>query len=77
MAKNSIKKTIFWSFLTISPKKMGLMIWLGAFFQVLTLGHTSCPLAGLRVPFWILLGVPKWPKTAKKNYFLIVLDHFS
>jgi hypothetical protein len=59
MAKNNMKKMIFWSFWTISPKKLGLMIWLGAFFQALTLGHTSHPLAGLRVPFLVHLGVLK------------------
>jgi hypothetical protein len=53
------------------------MIWFGSFFQALTLGHTSRPLAGLRILFWVPLGVPKWPKTVKKNYFLVVLDHFS
>jgi hypothetical protein len=32
---NTIKKTIFWLFWTISPTRMGLMIWLrlGAYFQ--------------------------------------------
>jgi hypothetical protein len=30
---NRIKKTIFWLFWTISPKRMGLLIWLGIYFQ--------------------------------------------
>jgi hypothetical protein len=49
---------------TISPTRMGLLIWLGAYFQAKTLGHTYYPLAGLGVPFWVHLGVPKCPKTA-------------
>ena len=53
------------------------MIWLGAFFQGLTLGHTSHPLSGLRVPFWIHLGVLNLPQNGIKNYFRIVLDFFS
>jgi hypothetical protein len=31
--QNWNKKTIFWLFWAISPKRMGLMIWLGAFFK--------------------------------------------
>jgi hypothetical protein len=30
--QNSIKITNFWLFWTISPTRMGLMIWLGAYF---------------------------------------------
>jgi hypothetical protein len=30
MAKKEHKKTIFWLLWTISPKRMDLMIWLGA-----------------------------------------------
>jgi hypothetical protein len=41
------------------------------------LGLTSRPLAGLCVPFWVHLGVTKCPKTAKRNYYLVVLDYFS
>jgi hypothetical protein len=41
------------------------------------LGLTSRSLAGLWVPFWVYLGVPKCPKTVKRNYFLVVLDYFS
>jgi hypothetical protein len=41
------------------------------------LGHTSSPLVGLCVPFWVSLGVPKCPKTAYKIFFLVVLDYFS
>jgi hypothetical protein len=46
-APNSIKKTIFRLFWTISPTRMGLLIWLRAFFQAKILGYTSCPLASL------------------------------
>jgi hypothetical protein len=53
------------------------MIRLRAYFQAQTLGHTSNPLVGLCVPFWVSLGVPKCPKTAYKLYFLVVLDYFS
>jgi hypothetical protein len=34
-------------------------------------------LVGLWVAFWVYLGVPKCPKTANRNYFLVVLDYFS
>jgi hypothetical protein len=56
-------KDIFW-FWTISPTGMGLLIWLGAYFQTKTLSHTAKLLWGLCVPFWVHLGVPKCPKTA-------------
>jgi hypothetical protein len=72
------KKTIFWLFWTISPTRIGLLISLGPYFQAKTLDHISRPLAGLCLPFWVHLGLPKCPKIApKKNYFLVVLDHFS
>ena len=64
MPQNSINKTIFWLFCTISHTRMGLMVWLGPYFQAKTLGHTSRPLAGLSLPFWVHWGVPKCPKTA-------------
>jgi hypothetical protein len=64
MPQNSRKKDIFWYFWTISPTRMGILIWLGAFFQTKTLGHTFCLRAGLCVPFWVHLGLPKCPKTA-------------
>jgi hypothetical protein len=44
--EKTASKIVFWLFWTISPKRMGLMIWLGAFF-LLTLGLTSCSLAEL------------------------------
>jgi hypothetical protein len=53
-------KVKFW---TISLTIMGLLIWLGAYFQARTLGHTAQLLWGLCVPFWVHLGVPKCPKT--------------
>jgi hypothetical protein len=37
MTQNSKKNTIFWLFWTISPTRMGLLIWLGSFFQTKTL----------------------------------------
>jgi hypothetical protein len=43
------------------------IIWLGTYFYVQTLGRTSCPLADFRVPFWIYLGVPKWPSHEQKT----------
>jgi hypothetical protein len=78
MAQNSMKKTIFSLLRTISPKRKGLMIWLGAYFQALTLGHISCPLADICIPFWVHSGVPRWPpngKNRKKPCFLVDLDH--
>jgi hypothetical protein len=33
LPQNSIKRTILWLFWTISPTRMSLMIWLGAYFQ--------------------------------------------
>jgi hypothetical protein len=62
--KTAEKKTNFWLIWTISPTRMGLLIWLGTFFQAKTLGHTYYQLAGLLVPFWVCLGVPQCPKTA-------------
>jgi hypothetical protein len=44
--------------------KNGPNDWLG-FFLAQTLGLTSCSLADLRVPFWVHLGVPKWPQNEK------------
>ena len=60
---------LFLLFWTISPTRIGLLIWLGAYFKAETLGHTSCPLAGLCVPFWVHLGVPKCPKKHRKTIF--------
>jgi hypothetical protein len=37
---------LFLLFWTISPTRIGLLIWLGAYFEAKTLGHTSHPLAG-------------------------------
>jgi hypothetical protein len=58
------QKTIFWLFSTISHIRMALLISLGPYFQAKTLGHTSRPLVGLCLPFWVYLGVPKCPKIA-------------
>jgi hypothetical protein len=69
IAKKQHKKTIFWLFRTNSPKRMGLMIWLGPYFQALTLGHMSGPHVGLCKPFWFHLGLPKWPEQHKKTLF--------
>jgi hypothetical protein len=72
------RKTIVCLFWTISSTRMDLLIWLGAHFQAKTLGHTSRPLAGLCLLFWVHLGVPKCPqKTMKINCFLVVLDHLG
>jgi hypothetical protein len=71
------EKTIFWLFRTISPTRMGLLIWLGAYFQARTLGHTTRLLAGHLVPFLVRLGMPKCPQTVLRTYCLVVLDHFS
>jgi hypothetical protein len=64
------QKLIFWLFWTISPTRMGLLIWLGAYFQTKILGRTSCPLAGLCVPFWVYLGFANAPKQHEKNPIL-------
>jgi hypothetical protein len=77
MPQNSIEKTIFWLFWTISHTRMGLLMWLGPYFQPKTLGHTSRPLTGLCLPFWVHWGCPNAPKQHKKYYFLVVLEHFS
>jgi hypothetical protein len=76
MPQNRIKKTIFWLFQTIFPTRMGLLIWLVAYFQGSTLGHTSCSLAGLCAPFWVHLGVPNCPRTAKKLIFWLLRTTF-
>jgi hypothetical protein len=65
--KTKQHKTIFWLFWTIFPKRMGLMIWLGAYHQAKTLGHTSCLFADLCGPFLVDLGVPKWPRKKQKQ----------
>jgi hypothetical protein len=44
------------------------MIWLGAYFKAYTLGHISRMRAGLCLPFWLCLGVPKWPQKGEKQY---------
>jgi hypothetical protein len=74
--KSSVKNSfrLFWN---ISPKRMGLMIWLGACYLVLTLGHTSRPLANLWGPFWVDLGVPKWPRKKKQHRKKQFSGHFG
>jgi hypothetical protein len=72
MPHNSIKK-----YFLIVFTRMGLLIWLEAYFKAKTLRHTSRPVAGICIPFWIHLRVPKCPKTAYKHYFLVVSDYFS
>jgi hypothetical protein len=70
MSQNSIKKH-FYVVLDHFFYKNGSIDFVRALF-------TSRPLAGLCLPFWVHLGVPKCPKIAhKKHYFLVVLDHFS
>jgi hypothetical protein len=44
---------LFLLFWTISTTRIGLLIWLWAYFKAETLGHTSHPNAGLCVPFWV------------------------
>jgi hypothetical protein len=68
MPQNTIKKTIFWLFRTISPTRMGLLIWLGAYFQAKTLGHIM-PTCGPLNTFLGLYGVPKYPKTSLTPIF--------
>jgi hypothetical protein len=51
---------------------MGLLIWLAAYFQAKTLGHTSQPFAGVCIPFWVHLGgahCPNAPKQHTKTIF--------
>jgi hypothetical protein len=55
MPQNSIKKIFSGLFWTISLTRMGILIWLGAYFQAKTLGHTSQPFSGLCIPFWVHL----------------------
>jgi hypothetical protein len=62
--QNSIKKTIFWLFWTISHTRMDILISLGPYYQAKILGHTSRPLVGLSLLFKVHWGVPKCPKTA-------------
>jgi hypothetical protein len=57
----------FWLFWTISPKRMVLTIWYGAFIQALTLGYTSRPLAGLCVYFGSIWGCPNGQKQHKNT----------
>jgi hypothetical protein len=44
---------------------MGLLIWLGAFFQAKIFGHTSRSLVYLFGSIW---GFPKAPKQDKKRF---------
>jgi hypothetical protein len=74
------EKPFFWLIWTISSKKMGLMIWLWAYFQVWTLGHTSSSLGAFGYFSWSIWRCPNSPRMAKnsiKTCFLVVLDHFS
>jgi hypothetical protein len=48
---------------------MGLLIWLGAYFQAKTLQNISQPLTGICVPFWVHLGCPNALKQHKKTIF--------
>jgi hypothetical protein len=81
--KTRIKKTVFWLVRAISPKRIGLMIWLAAFFVVVSLDiGPYIPLT--HGPFWTLLGrfggAPMTlikTKKALKTTFRVVLDHFS
>jgi hypothetical protein len=60
---------------------MRLMLWLGAYLEADTLGHTLSPLSNLWRPFWVDLGVPKWPpknkSSIKKKSFPVLLNHVS
>jgi hypothetical protein len=56
---NNFHISFFRLFWTISPDRMGLMIWLGVYFQAETLGHTSRLLVGLCVLFWVHLEMSK------------------
>jgi hypothetical protein len=78
MPQNSPKKNISSLFWTISPTQMGLLIWLGAYFQASTLGHLSHQLVSLPVPFWGQFGGAQMPQSRiEKKHFLIVQDSFS
>jgi hypothetical protein len=46
MLQNSVK-----SYFLLAPIRLGLLIWLGAYFQAQTLGHTFRPPVGLCVHF--------------------------
>jgi hypothetical protein len=76
MANNSMKKTIFWLFWTISPKRMSLMIWLGAYFQAQTLGHTSRQLQAFMYIFGSIWGCPNSQKLHTKKLFSYCLGIF-
>jgi hypothetical protein len=49
------------------PKRMDLMIWSEAYFYAGTLCHISWLSAGIFVPFWVHIGVPKQPQKVEKN----------
>jgi hypothetical protein len=53
MPQNSIKKDYFLVVLDHFSYKNGLIDLVRAFFQAKTSGLTSCPFAGLCLPFWI------------------------
>ena len=62
----NFQMTFFWLVWTISSNRKGQMIRYGTFFKAHILGHMSCPLAGLLVPFRVIWGVSKWPKNSQK-----------
>jgi hypothetical protein len=64
---------LFLLFWTISPTRIGLLIWLGAYFKAKTLRHTFRPLAGLCVLFWVHLGRAQMPQNSIKkiNFWFI------
>jgi hypothetical protein len=77
MPQNSIKN-YFLVVLDYFSYKNGLNDLVRGLFSSLDIGiYIFFPPLGLCVPFWVLLRVPKCPKKAYKNYFLIVLDYFS
>ena len=74
MPQNSRKKDIFWYFWTISPTRMGILIWLGAFFQTKTLGHYFVYVQAFVYLFgsiWACPNAPKQPFFGCFGYFLL------
>jgi hypothetical protein len=76
MNNNSMKKSIFWLFWTISSKRMGLTIWLGAYFQAQTLGHTLRPLQAFIYILGSIWGCPNGQKQQQKKLFSDCLGMF-
>jgi hypothetical protein len=76
MAKKQKKKPVFWLFWTISLKRIGIMIGLGAFLS-LNMGSYILPTCGPWFTFLGPFGGAQMAKNSIKTCYLVVLDHLG